>query len=90
MAYNFARKHTTIKTTPAQAAGVATHQWTMEDIVTMADRYMAENLDAQFEAAFADRVTPQRTHPKSYTPTPKDQLPLPWYLNPESGELPQE
>jgi IS1 family transposase len=90
MAYNFARKHTTIKSAPAQAAGVATHQWTMEDIVAMADRYMAENLDAQFEAAFADRVTPQRTHPKSYTPTPKDQLPVPWYLNPESGGPPQE
>ncbi len=51
--------------TPAQAAGVARHQWTMEDIVTMADRYRAENLEAEFEAAFEARVTPTCTHPKS-------------------------
>jgi IS1 family transposase len=37
MVYNFVKVHGTVKTTPAIAAGVATHQWTMEDIVTMAD-----------------------------------------------------
>ena len=37
MVYNFVKKHGTIKTTPAMAAGVATFQWSMEDVVMMAD-----------------------------------------------------
>lgn len=37
MVYNFVRKHGTTKTTPAMAAGVAAFQWTMEDILMMAD-----------------------------------------------------
>ncbi len=83
MDYNFCRKHATIKTTPAVAAGVTHHQWTFEEVVAMIDRDTeASNrvkADAVFAAAIAN-TTPQRTHPKSYTPTPKDQLPVPWYL----------
>ena len=37
MVYNFVTKHGTIKTTPAMAAGVVSFQWTMEDILMMAD-----------------------------------------------------
>lgn len=37
MVYNFVKVHGTVKTTPAIAAGVATIQWTIEDIVNMAD-----------------------------------------------------
>lgn len=37
MVYNFVKKHGTVKTTPAMAAGIASFQWTMEDIVLMAD-----------------------------------------------------
>jgi IS1 family transposase len=37
MVYNFVKKHGSIKTTPAQAAGIASFQWTIEDIVDMAD-----------------------------------------------------
>ena len=37
MVYNFVKKHGTIKTTPAIAAGVTSIQWTIEDIVLMAD-----------------------------------------------------
>ena len=37
MVYNFVKKHGTIKTTPATAAGVTSIQWTIEDIVLMAD-----------------------------------------------------
>ena len=37
MVYNFVKKHGTVKTTPAIAAGVASFQWTIEDIVMMAD-----------------------------------------------------
>lgn len=89
MQYNFCRRHMTIKQTPAMAAGVADRQWTMEDVVAMSDRHHETKLAAQFEAAFAERFTPKRQLPKSYTPTPKEQLELPWYLNPE-GEAPPE
>jgi IS1 family transposase len=37
MVYNFVKKHSSVKTTPAIAAGIASFQWTMEDIVMMAD-----------------------------------------------------
>ena len=91
MAYNFVRKHGTLKCTPAQAAGVADKQWTMEDVVRMADEREEADMNAQFEAVFAARTTPPRTHPKSYTPTPKAEIPLPWYLDENStGEPPLE
>jgi IS1 family transposase len=35
MHYNFARVHKTIKTTPAMAAGVCGHAWTVEEIVRL-------------------------------------------------------
>ncbi len=35
--YNFARVHTTLKTTPAVAAGVADHVWTLTEIVELLD-----------------------------------------------------
>ena len=37
MVYNFVKAHGTTKATPAMAAGVTDFQWTMEDIVMMAD-----------------------------------------------------
>jgi hypothetical protein len=37
MVYNFVKKHSTTKLTPAMSAGVANFQWTIEDIVLMAD-----------------------------------------------------
>jgi IS1 family transposase len=89
MHYNFCRKHTTLKTTPAVAANVADHQWTLEEVVEMIDAHFAAKLEAEFEAAFASRFTPLRTTPKTYPPTPKDQIPLPWYLDP-NGEPPDE
>jgi len=42
MQYNFARPHMTIRITPAPAAGVDGHLWTVEDIAEMADLH-AEN-----------------------------------------------
>lgn len=89
MSYNFCRKHTTIKKTPAQAAGIADHQWTLEEVVKMVDEYLVSKEAAEFEAAFAKFDRP-RTTPKTFTPTPKDQIPLPWYLNPESGGPPEK
>lgn len=37
MWYNFGRVHQTLKTTPAVAAGVADHTWTVEEIVALMD-----------------------------------------------------
>ncbi len=34
--YNFVRKHQTLKTTPAVAAGVEARQWDLEELVRMA------------------------------------------------------
>lgn len=35
MYYNFCRKHQTLKTTPAKAAGVASHVWSVYDIIAL-------------------------------------------------------
>jgi len=37
MYYNFARKHMTLKTSPAVAAGIADHVWSVEEIVGLLD-----------------------------------------------------
>jgi IS1 family transposase len=51
--YNFVRKHSTLKTTPAVAAGVEWEPWTLERVVEMTADYMRRKEDAVFEAAFA-------------------------------------
>jgi len=38
--YNFARIHKTLRITPAMAAGLSDHVWSLEEIVMMADSYM--------------------------------------------------
>src|SRR5580692_2421610 len=38
--YNFARIHKTLRITPAMAAGLSDHVWTLEEIVMMADSYL--------------------------------------------------
>ncbi len=37
MHYNFARIHQTLRITPAMAAGVADHVWSLEEIVGLLD-----------------------------------------------------
>jgi hypothetical protein len=37
--YNFARIHKTLRITPAMAAGLSDHVWSLEEIVQMADSY---------------------------------------------------
>lgn len=37
MYYNFARVHTTLKTTPAVKAGITDHVWTIGEIVGLLD-----------------------------------------------------
>ncbi len=84
--YNFCRKHLTIKTTPAVAAGITDKIWTVQDLLDMFDAYQAE-----FHAPERPmHYSPRRTTPKSYEPTPKDEIPEPWYLNPNSGGRPDE
>jgi hypothetical protein len=38
MAYNFITVHQTLRTTPAVAAGVASHVWNVEDLIAMVER----------------------------------------------------
>jgi IS1 family transposase len=38
--YNFARIHKSLRITPAMAAGLSDHVWSLEEIVMMADAYM--------------------------------------------------
>ncbi len=89
MNYNFCRKHTSIKKTPAQAAGIADHQWTLEEVVDMMDAFLSERERLAFEVAFETKWTRPRSTPRSYTPTPKDRIPTPWYLNKDSGGPPR-
>jgi len=79
MHYNFCRKHMTLKQTPAQAAGVADHQWTLEEVIEMMDAHFETKLTAEFARAFDEKYTPLRTMPRSYTPAA--QIELPWYLD---------
>ena len=51
--YNFVRKHHTLGTTPAVAAGVEEGRWSLERVVEMTDEYLRAKEDAKFEAAFA-------------------------------------
>lgn len=37
MHYNYCRKHQTLGTTPAQAAGIADHQWKIEEVLALLD-----------------------------------------------------
>lgn len=38
MFYNFGRIHKTLRVTPAMSAGVSDHVWSLEEIVTLADK----------------------------------------------------
>ncbi len=74
--YNFMRKHLTLKTTPAVAAGVTDKVWTTDDLLAMFDAYQAENHAPRRPIKYM----PRRKGPLTFAPTPKDQIPTPWYL----------
>jgi hypothetical protein len=38
MTYNFARKHMTLGTTPAIAAGIADHIWSIEEVIGLLEK----------------------------------------------------
>ena len=52
--YNFVRKHKSLGTTPAVAAGVELEAWDLERVVEMTATYFRKKEDAKFEAAFAE------------------------------------
>lgn len=64
MSYNFCRRHTTIRATPAQAAGVSKDRWSMEQVVEMMDDYWRQKEIDAFEAKFSAL----RRGPKTYEP----------------------
>jgi hypothetical protein len=43
MHYNFCRVHKTLKTTPAVAAGLADHVWSIEELVGLLDEKKVSN-----------------------------------------------
>src|SRR4029077_9572190 len=47
--YNFVRKHKTLGTTPAVAAGVEFERWSLERVVEMTVDYLRRKEDAKFE-----------------------------------------
>lgn len=87
--YNLVRKHETTKTTPAMALGIVDRRWTLEDVVAMTDAFLKGKEEAAFEAAFANFTTRPKAR-RTYTPTPKDQIPAPWYHNPKNESLPEQ
>ncbi len=52
--YNFCRKHKTLGTTPAVAAGVEIERWSLERVVEMTEAYLRRKEDEGFEQAFAE------------------------------------
>lgn len=56
--YNFVRRHKTLGTTPAVAAGVEEKPWGLERVVEMTEAYLRGKEDAKFEAAFAQFEKP--------------------------------
>lgn len=54
--YNFVRKHTTLGTTPAVAAGIEQERWGLEQVVEMTEAYLRRKEDAKFEEAFAEAL----------------------------------
>ena len=78
MSYNFCRKHSTIKTTPAKEAGVTDRQWTLEEVVEMTDGFYVEKERREFETAFEAKFSRLRTFPKTF---PQQEPKLPWYLD---------
>ncbi len=54
--YNFVRKHNTLGTTPAVAAGVELERWDLERVVEMTEAFMRRKEDEVFEKAFASQI----------------------------------
>ena len=51
--YNFVRRHKTLGTTPAVAAGIELEPWDLEQVVAVTEEYLRNKEDQEFEIAFA-------------------------------------
>ena len=51
--YNLVRRHSSLGTTPAVAAGIEEKPWILEDVVALTERHVRGKEDRAFEAAFA-------------------------------------
>jgi hypothetical protein len=51
--YNFVRRHSSLGTTPAVAAGIEEKPWGLERVVQITEEYLQTKEDAKFEDAFA-------------------------------------
>ena len=52
--YNFVRRHKTLGTSPAVAAGLEEKPWSLERVIEMTTEYLRRKEDAVFKAAFAE------------------------------------
>jgi len=52
--YNLVRKHKTLGTSPAVAAGIEAKRWGLEDVVDLTAKYIARKEEMAFEIAFAE------------------------------------
>lgn len=76
--YNLVRKHLTIKTAPAVAAGVIEKPMKLEETIELFDQYRGDLYPVDRPLRYKKR----RETPKTYEPV----APLtPWYHDPESG-----
>jgi hypothetical protein len=50
--YTLVRRHSSLGTTPAVAAGVEQEEWSLEDVVAMTQGYLRRREEEKFEAAF--------------------------------------
>lgn len=55
----------------------------------MMDAHFERKTEAEFDAAFAAKYTPQRTILRAYSPTPKNEPPSLWYLDPKRENPPE-
>jgi IS1 family transposase len=53
--YNFVRKHTTLGTTPAVAAGIETERWDLERVVKMTEAYWLPKIEADRDRKAMER-----------------------------------
>lgn len=76
--YNFCRKHISIKTSPAVAAGVTDHIWSAADVLTMLDEHQAQCYPVERPRHYKTG----RKQPKTIKPISKSSIRIPWYLDP--------
>lgn len=93
--YNYCKRHETLKQTPAQAAGLADHQWSMEEVIAMVNDHQQAREQAAYEHAFSNTRWAARRNSRQVTewamkhpPKLKGKV-LPWYLDVNSGGMPE-